>query len=59
MEPEATYAMGDELGRFSMGSTVILVFPDNQISWTDGLESGTSVQLGERIGVMHSLLESK
>ncbi len=42
-------AKGEELGRFNMGSTVILLFPENSIQWTADTEADNSVQLGLKI----------
>jgi len=39
-----------ELGRFGMGSTVILILPKGRVRWT--VEPGRDVKLGERIGVV-------
>jgi len=39
-----------EMGRFNMGSTVILLFPENSIQWEDKLVCGQKIQLGEKIG---------
>ncbi len=41
---------GEEMGRFNMGSTVILLFGKNQISWDKGLQEGSTVQMGQLIG---------
>lgn len=41
---------GDELGRFNMGSTVILLFPKDTIKWKDSLVAGASIRMGENIG---------
>ena len=41
---------GDEMGRFNMGSTVILLFPKDSICWREGLKSGDIVRMGETIG---------
>jgi phosphatidylserine decarboxylase len=41
---------GAELGRFNMGSTVIVLVPPGRIEWDPGLASGTSLQVGQRIG---------
>lgn len=38
-----------EMGRFNMGSTVILLFPENSIQWNDDLIGGKQVQMGEKI----------
>ncbi len=40
---------GAEMGRFNMGSTVILLFA-NQISWNDDLTNGKTLRMGEKIG---------
>ncbi len=41
---------GEEMGRFNMGSTVILVFEGDRVAWRDGLVPGDPVRLGQRIG---------
>jgi phosphatidylserine decarboxylase len=41
---------GDELGYFSLGSTVILLFNKNSISWSDQLQAGSSINFGQIIG---------
>jgi phosphatidylserine decarboxylase len=43
-------ARGEEVGRFNMGSTVILLFPPGTIEWRSGLASGQTVRMGETIG---------
>jgi len=40
----------DEMGRFNMGSTVILLFPENSIQWEENIMFGKKVQFGEKIG---------
>lgn len=42
---------GEELGRFNMGSTVILLFPQNRIAW-DQLHSGQPVRMGQQIATL-------
>lgn len=42
---------GEEMGRFNMGSTVILLFPPNQVEWDNSLIAEASVRVGELIGV--------
>lgn len=44
------FAKGDELGRFNMGSTVVLLFQRNRAQWESSLEPELKVQLGEAIG---------
>jgi phosphatidylserine decarboxylase len=43
---------GSEMGRFNMGSTVILLFPRGAASWSDTLHAGGKVQMGQKFGVM-------
>ncbi|MBT8440722.1 MAG: phosphatidylserine decarboxylase [Gammaproteobacteria bacterium] len=42
-------AKGEEMGRFNMGSTVILLFPENSVDWMDMLAPGSKVQMGQAI----------
>jgi phosphatidylserine decarboxylase len=41
---------GAEMGRFNMGSTVILLFARDRVRWSDALRPGQTVRIGERIG---------
>jgi phosphatidylserine decarboxylase len=41
---------GAEMGRFNMGSTVILLFGPDAVAWESALLPGTRVKMGERIG---------
>jgi phosphatidylserine decarboxylase len=41
---------GAELGRFNMGSTVILLFPRGRARWRPALAAGTAVRMGECLG---------
>lgn len=43
------FAAGDELGRFYLGSTVILLFEPEQIEWLEGLAEGAPVTMGEAL----------
>lgn len=40
---------GAEMGRFKLGSTVILLFPEGVINWRDHLAAGAPVKMGEVI----------
>jgi phosphatidylserine decarboxylase len=42
-------ARGQELGRFNMGSTVILLFQRERIQWREILRPESKVRMGERI----------
>ena len=48
--PPLELERGAELGRFNMGSTVILLFPPGRIAWNDDLRAGRVVRMGEPIG---------
>ena len=48
--PPTRLDKGAELGRFNMGSTVILLFEPSRIRWHPLLRSGSLVQLGQAIG---------
>ncbi len=48
---ELTFKKGDELGRFYLGSTAILVLPQSaNIAWSDEFVHGKTVVMGEKIG---------
>jgi phosphatidylserine decarboxylase len=47
-----TLEKGAELGRFNMGSTVILLFEPKRAQWRTGLSAGTEVRLGETLGML-------
>jgi phosphatidylserine decarboxylase len=41
---------GAEMGRFKLGSTVVLLFGANAVSWAEGLCAGQTVRMGNAIG---------
>jgi phosphatidylserine decarboxylase len=43
-------ARGQEMGRFNMGSTVILLYGPEQMDWLDTLQPGTELRMGAQIG---------
>lgn len=44
---------GDELGRFYLGSTAIVVLPEQAgVQWLDDLAHGTTVQMGQKIATL-------
>jgi phosphatidylserine decarboxylase len=49
-----TLDKGAEMGRFNMGSTVILLFPPGAIEWQPALSAGRVLRMGERIGTLRS-----
>jgi len=46
---------GEEMGRFNMGSTIIVLFAKDKVEWDSEFKTGKSVKLGELIAKMPSL----
>mgnify|MGYP001822550812 CR=1 FL=1 len=44
------FAAGDEIGRFNMGSTVIVLMPAGTCVWEEHLVPGSAVRVGQAIG---------
>ncbi len=42
-----TLQKGEEMGRFNMGSTVIVVFGPGAVAWDEAIQPGASVRLGQ------------
>ncbi len=49
---QTSFKKGDELGRFNMGSTVILLFPANTVQLLPDLSENDAVKLGEKIATI-------
>jgi phosphatidylserine decarboxylase len=41
---------GEELGRFKLGSTAIVLFPRGTITWQSSVQAGNKIKMGEVIG---------
>ena len=50
--PPTALEKGAELGRFNMGSTVILLFEPNRVRWHSQVHAGSVVRLGQSLGVI-------
>nr|VFK32777.1 MAG: phosphatidylserine decarboxylase [Candidatus Kentron sp. MB]VFK76541.1 MAG: phosphatidylserine decarboxylase [Candidatus Kentron sp. MB] len=50
--PELTFQQGQEIARFNMGSTVILLSPPGSVDWAPSLQAGAPLRMGAPIGVM-------
>lgn len=46
----ATLAKGAELGYFKLGSTVIVLFPKETVTWNAALQENALVRMGEQMG---------
>lgn len=53
-ETPVDLSKGEEMGRFNMGSTVILLFAKDRVAWDEKLAAGNRVRVGQRIGGMVS-----
>ncbi|MFQ5642819.1 MAG: archaetidylserine decarboxylase [Thiogranum sp.] len=42
---------GAEMGRFNMGSTVILLFGEERVRWDDGLHAEQALRMGQQLGI--------
>lgn len=50
-DEELDFKQGDEIGRFNMGSTVILVLEKNSVNWEKDKQAETPLKLGELLAV--------
>jgi len=48
--PPVALEKGEEMGRFLLGSTVILLFPKDTVSWDERYTAGSPTRLGEALG---------
>jgi phosphatidylserine decarboxylase len=53
-EDEISLERGDELGRFNMGSTVIVLFPPGKVEFAPALTQNAPVKMGELLGSVSS-----
>ena len=49
-DPALQFKQGDEMGRFLLGSTVVLLWPQDTIQLNTAWQAGQPVRLGERMG---------
>ena len=48
-DPAHQFRKGDEIGRFNMGSTVILLSAKDRVKWLESIQPTDSVQMGQAI----------
>ncbi len=46
------FAKGEEMGRFRLGSTVVMVMPKGAATWNDDQVAGKTVRMGEPFGTL-------
>lgn len=49
-ESAVSFAKGEEMGRFRLGSTVVMVMPKGSVSWNAEQVAGKRVRMGEAFG---------
>ena len=49
-DDEHVFAAGDEMGRFFLGSTVVLLFEPGKVEWLPDRVAGSSVRMGQALG---------
>lgn len=47
---EVNLSKGDEMGRFKLGSTAIVLFGPDMVEWDEDLIAGNQVKMGQRLG---------
>jgi phosphatidylserine decarboxylase len=47
-----TFRKGEEIGRFNMGSTVVLLAERGRLEWRDVLQPGAQVRVGQAVGTL-------
>lgn len=51
-ETQISLAKGEEMGRFKLGSTAIVLMGPDMVDWNDELVAGSVVKMGEKIGTL-------
>ena len=51
---QITLEKGAEMGRFKLGSTVVLAFPENSSQFVESLQASSAVRMGETFGKIKS-----
>jgi len=49
-KPVIKLAKGEEMGRFKLGSTAIVLFPADTLQWQPDLLAGSATRMGELLG---------
>ncbi len=50
--PKIKLKKGEEMGRFKLGSTAILLFPEKTVSWEEELLNGSPTRMGQSLGII-------
>lgn len=55
VQGQSQYIKGEEMGRFNMGSTVIMLFPKDSLTFNLELQAGSELKLGEKIATLKGI----
>ncbi len=47
---DVVLSKGEEMGRFKLGSTAIVLFGPDMVDWDENLQAGSAVKMGQRMG---------
>lgn len=50
--PKISLEKGEEMGRFKLGSTAIVLFAKDKVNWDESLVAGSKTKMGERLGTV-------
>ncbi len=51
-DPALRYERGAEMGRFNMGSTVVVLFAPGEVQWDERLTAGMHLRMGQAVGLV-------
>ena len=54
LPPSVALEKGQEMGRFLLGSTVILLFPAGRVEWDENYLEGSPTRLGQSLGAIRA-----
>ncbi|WP_086930324.1 archaetidylserine decarboxylase [Agarilytica rhodophyticola] len=49
LQENITLQKGEEMGRFKLGSTIVMLFPENSLEWSEEISADSSIKMGELI----------
>jgi len=55
VQGKSQYKKGEEMGRFNMGSTVVMLFPKDSVIFNRELQAGSELKLGQKIGTLDGI----
>ena len=59
VQGKSQYKKGEEMGRFNMGSTVIMLFPKDTVTFNRELQAGSELKLGQKIAQLEGIFTSE